>query len=117
MVPSNEGEEATLGNSGDLKERVVPEWIQEKIVQCGKVVGVSVDSCQGGWDDVIRIAANREKLNRAELTSAKSRKQGMRELQKLPSSINYEKLKVGKQNQESVSRAKRKGKGVIAADQ
>lgn len=71
-------------------------WLSEKIVQCGKTIGVMVDCCPGGRNDVVKYVVAKEKQNRDDFLSSKPKKKGVRELHNLSSSINYEKSKEGK---------------------
>ena len=69
------------------------EWVSHRIVQCGKAVGVTVDESKGGWAPVIDFAQCREDQNRSDKRTCKTRKMGLRELNSLCCSINYEKAK------------------------
>lgn len=40
-------------------------WLPSKIKQCGEVVGVTLNECEGGWDGVIRFAEEKDRQNRA----------------------------------------------------
>lgn len=106
-----------MGVLDDLKEGTKLGWISGKIVLFGKAVGVTVDAYPGGWDDVIRFAHPRKQQNREDFYISKGKKKGTRELQKLSSSVNYEKTREGKQRHGSACRGERKGKGIMSSGQ
>lgn len=60
---------------------------------CGKEIGVSVDEDKIGWAMLIKFAKEREELNRGEERRGKTKKKGIREINNLGCSINYEKTK------------------------
>lgn len=78
-------------------------------MQCGKAVRVMVDHCPEGWKGVVRFVEDRERQNREELLGSRPKNKGVRELQKLESSINYEKIGESKAENHSSSRGGRKG--------
>lgn len=53
----------SLREIGQRKERYAGSWLPKKIVQCRKVIGVSVDGCLGGWNDVVQFTKTKEKHN------------------------------------------------------
>lgn len=80
-----------LEDSSGLRGGEGLRWILKKVVQCGEVVEEIVDGCPGEWNDVIRFPAAREEQNNSPLRRLR------RKLQKLSSSVNYEKNKEGKE--------------------
>lgn len=36
------------------------QWLAQKILQCGELVGVCVDNCKGGWGSLVAFAHDRE---------------------------------------------------------
>lgn len=59
----------------------------------GKGIVVSVDDDKGGWATLIKFAKEREELNRGEERRGKTKKKGIREINNLGCSMNYEKTK------------------------
>lgn len=51
---------------------------------------MSVEEDRGGWAAIIRFAKDREELNRSEARRGKAKKKGLKELNKLGFSINYD---------------------------
>lgn len=49
-VISDEG-----GDRGDK------DWLTEKVMQCSRMTGMSVDNCPGGWNDVVEFTKSRNK--------------------------------------------------------
>lgn len=88
MEESGDTFERSPGGSG-AKEGLT--WILGKIIECWTTVGVMVDHIPGGWDSVVKFAVDRERPNREEIFNSKPKMKGVRELQNLSSSINYNK--------------------------
>lgn len=62
-------------------------------MECGKIIGLSVDNCLGGWSDMVKFVVARDKQNQEELEITKFKKKGARVLYSLTCSINYERGK------------------------
>lgn len=43
------------------------QWLAQKILQCGEIVGVSVDNCEGGCGSLVAFSHDREYQNREEM--------------------------------------------------
>lgn len=68
----------------------MPQLLPEKILQCGKVIGVLVDNSKRCWDELVNIAQEREKWYRADFEYVQFGKKRSRELHSLACSINYD---------------------------
>lgn len=79
---------ATVDCGGVQEDRSGDSWLPQKVVQCGKAVGLSVDCCHGGWSGVLRFVEDRENPDKERSVGSKFKKKGMRELQNLSTSIN-----------------------------
>lgn len=44
------------------------QWLTDKMIDCGKAVGVSVGNSKDGWEKLITFAYGRDKENKAALT-------------------------------------------------
>lgn len=55
--------------AGESKE----DWLPQKIVECGMVVGISVDNTKRGWDNLVSIAKDWKNQCRGDLCSNKSK--------------------------------------------
>lgn len=78
-------------------------WLENKVVQCGKDTGVTVDSTAWGWDGLIQFAKERDMQNKGELDTGMSKRKEGRELHGLNCSINYDKIR---KQEEKRSRAR-----------
>eukprot|EP00268_Persea_americana_P009463 TRINITY_DN13795_c0_g1_i4.p1 TRINITY_DN13795_c0_g1~~TRINITY_DN13795_c0_g1_i4.p1 ORF type:complete len:360 (-),score=51.98 TRINITY_DN13795_c0_g1_i4:463-1542(-) len=69
------------------------EWLNSKIMICGKAVGVTVGNNETDWARMIEFAQGRDRINTIAREEERSKKRVVRELQSLRSSIDYEKSK------------------------
>ncbi|XXG46001.1 hypothetical protein AAC387_Pa02g0946 [Persea americana] len=67
------------------------EWLNSKIMICGKAVGVTVGNNETDWARMIEFAQGRDMINTIVREEETSKKRVFRELQSLRSLINYEK--------------------------
>lgn len=84
-------------------------------------MGLTIEKCPRGWNDVVEFAKSREKQNQNELLGFTPKRIGARELQNLSTTVNYERGKEGTQMgcQKGFSARKggRKGKGRLSSGQ
>lgn len=66
------------------------QWIPQRVINCGKLVGLSIENCKRGSSNLVEFAVARKKQNREDIKVVKSRKKGARELNSLVCSINYD---------------------------
>lgn len=55
------------------------EWLNSRIIECGKIVGLSVGNDPSGWDNLIQFVQNREEINSIR-EGDRSKKKVVREL-------------------------------------
>lgn len=118
-TPAGSVVKAWEGDRGEVGGAKV--WLPEKILQFRRAVGLSVEKCPGGCNDVMEFAKSREKQNQEELLGSTPKRRGARELQNLSTTVNYEKGKegtqIGCQQGYSARRGGRKGKGILSSGQ
>lgn len=68
------GPSSTKGSSADPKCNE-PHDLKLRVVECGKIIGLLVDNCPGGWSDMVNFATARDKQNREELETTKCKKE------------------------------------------
>lgn len=88
-------------------------WIPNKMVQCGKIVGISVENCKGGWDSLVAFARDRDEQMSDQLTCSKSKQKRKRELQGLRTFINYDRGNSHPESERQSSRGSKKSEGVM----
>lgn len=76
------------GSSGGMLH---DHWISQKIRQCGQVVGISMENCNGGWHSLVAFGKERVQQNNGHIASCKSKQRVRIELQGWRCSINYDK--------------------------
>lgn len=63
--------------------------LPQKIIDCGRIVGISIANNKGGWDSLTTFVMERERQNKALFNNNPKRKR-KRELKSLRCSINYD---------------------------
>lgn len=67
-------------------------WLSEKLKECGKFLGISVDINKGGWNNLYDFAHRKEQENREAYAMERTKRKGSRELQSFACSIKYEEI-------------------------
>lgn len=81
------------GSSYGEEEAGDKHWSPQEIIHCAKSIGVIVEGIAEGWDMLVNFVQRRESQNRIERKENKFIRKGVRELNDLNCSINYDKSK------------------------
>lgn len=66
-------DEVPIGIDSTHAEESMEDWLPQKMVECGTVMGISLDNTKGGWDALVSFAKNRENQCRGDFNSNKSK--------------------------------------------
>ena len=69
------------------------QWSPLTVIHYAEAVGVTLEDSDGGWNTLVEFVQSQERQNQEEKTSRKSKRKGVRELNRLSCSINYDKAK------------------------
>eukprot|EP00268_Persea_americana_P023413 TRINITY_DN23025_c1_g2_i1.p2 TRINITY_DN23025_c1_g2~~TRINITY_DN23025_c1_g2_i1.p2 ORF type:complete len:115 (-),score=22.77 TRINITY_DN23025_c1_g2_i1:136-480(-) len=83
----NSHEGSSYGEEDDGELQLTPQ----EIVHCAQSIGVTVEGSSDGWNPLVKVVQGRERQNRVERKGSKSMRKGVRELNNLNCSINYDK--------------------------
>lgn len=81
-------------------------------MQCGKAVGIFMDSVEGGWKRLIEYAQSLEEQDRTSPKIEKLKRKRVRKLHSLSCFVNYDRIKVGQEEKQSSRRGGRRLQGV-----